>query len=260
MASKKATKTPAAVQPEAPKAPSAMDMLKAALADRPTATSVPQGGLLASVSDPAIAGATRKGKSGVVKLGMDPKVQEDASEAARIAGEIKALNALFSVRQSAMRDYGAEKRKAYNKIFRTDATTVDVPYTVEVAVDPNSDTPGRETRYVQVVCQNRYSVSAEPVLAGKETVLGGWFDKLFLTNKTKTLRPNAEELFRNILTDNGILGENLDKAMELLFEEKTEVKTVEAFETLEQEAPEAVRTFLSQSVTRVQPSLKFGDY
>lgn len=256
MASKKATKATPATQPEAPKAPSAMDALKAALTDKP-ATSVPQGGLLSSVSDPAIAGATRKGKSGVVKLGLDPKILENASEAASLAGEIKKLTALFSVRQSAMRDYGADKRKAYNKIFRTDATTVDVPYTVEVPKDENSDTPGRETRYVQVVCQNRYSVSKDPILAGKDTVLGPWFDKLFLTDKTKTLRPNAEELFRNILTENGILGENLEKAMQLLFEEKTEVKTVEAFEALEQEAPEAVRTFLSQSVTRVQPSLKF---
>ena len=258
MASKKATKaTPAVtVQPEAPKGPSAMDMLKAAIADKPTPGVVPQG-LGSSISDPAIAGATRKGKSSVVKLGVDPSILEDAREAASLTSEIKKLTALFSVRQAKMRDYGASKRKAYNKVYRTDITTVDVPYTVEVPNDQNSDTPGHETRFVQVVCANKYSVSDDPVLAAKDTVLAGWFEKLFSTEKTKVLKPDAETLIRKILSDNGIPEESMQKAMDLLFEEKTKVSTVEAFEAIEQEAPEEVRTFLAQSVTRQQPSLKF---
>lgn len=260
MASKKATKATPAVttQPEAPKAPSGMDFLKAAIADKPTPGVVPQG--LGTISDPAIAGAVRKGKSSVVKLGLDPSILEDAREAASLTGEIKKLTALFSVRQAKMRDYGASKRKAYNRVYRTDITTVDVPYTVEVQDDQNSDTPGRETRFVQVVCANKYSVSDDPILAAKDTVLAGWFEKLFNTERTKVLKPDAETLIRKILSDNGIPEESMQKAMDLLFEEKTKVSTVEAFEALEQEAPEEVRTFLSQSVTRQQPSLKFGDH
>ncbi len=258
MASKKAaTKaaTPAVQPAEAPKAPSGMDFLKAAIADKPVPGVVPQG--LGPVSDPAIAGAVRKGKSSVVKLGLDPSIQEDAREAASLTSDIKKLTALFAVRQTKMRDYGAEKRKAYNKVFRTDVTTVDVPYTVEVPNDQDSATPGRETRFVQVVCQNRYSVSSESVLAAQDVVLGTWFDRLFLTERTKVLKPDAETLIRKILADNGIPEESMQKAMDLLFEEKTEVKTVEAYEALEQEAPEEIRAFLSQSVTRVAPSLKF---
>ncbi len=237
------------------KATPAMDALKAAISDKPSASSVP--GSFVTTSDPAISGAVRKGKSGVVKLGADPKVLKDAAEAAGYFSEISKLSALFAVKQATLRDYGAEKRKAFNKLFKTDATTVEVPYTVGVPVDQNSQTPGRETRYVQICCTNRYSVAKEPILAGRTTVLGEWFGKLFNLEKTKTLRPNAEELFRNILTENGILGENLDKAMELLFEETETVKTVDAYEALEQEAPKEVRAFLAQSVARQNPSIKF---
>lgn len=258
MVSKKAKKAISAAQPEAPKSPSGIDFLKAAIADKSAPGVVPQG--LGPISDPAIAGAVRKGKSSVVKLGLDPSILEDAREAASLTGEIKKLTALFAVRQTKMRDYGSEKRKAYNKVYRTDITTVDVPYTVEVANDQNSDTPGRETRFIQVVCANKYSISEEPVLAAKDTVLAGWFEKLFNMEKTKVLKPDAEGLIRKILSDNGIPEENLEKAMDLLFEEKTKVSTVEAYEAVEQEAPAEIRTFLAQSVTRYQPQLKFGDY
>jgi len=257
--SKKKTSAPA--KQEAPPAqPSGLDMLRAAITTPdPSAapTSVPTNSALASyMADPAIAGATRKGKSGVVKLGFDPKIAKEAREAAQIAGQIKTLSALFKVSQASMREYGADKRRVYNKAYRTDVTTVDVPYTVEVPQDANSDTPGHETRYVQVVCQNKYSVQGEAVLSAKEE-LGGWFDKLFTVTETKSLRPNAEELFRKILIDQGIKDDNLEKAMDLLFETKKKVDTVEAYESLEQEAPQVVRTMVSQNVTRVEPSLKF---
>lgn len=253
MASKKAAKQTTAT--ETPKPPTGIDFLKAAIADKPE-QSVPQGMGL-SISDPAISGATRKGKSSVVRLGADPAVLEDAREAASLTREIKRLGALFSVRQTKLRDYGADKRKVYNKVYKTDITTVDVPYTVEVAADDDSPTPGRETRYVQVVCSNKYSVSAEPVLAAKDEALKGWFDKLFNTEEEKVLKPDAEVLIRKILADNGLPEESMQKAMDLLFEKKVKVSTVESYEALEQEAPETVRAFLAQSVTRQQPSLKF---
>jgi len=261
MASKKATAVKTAraqAQAEEPaKGPSAIDLLKAAIADKPE-QSVPQG-LGLSISDPAIAGATRKGKSGVVKLGADPAILEDAREAASLTAEIKRLTVMFSVRQTKVREYGTEKRKAYNKFYKTDVTTVDVPYVVEVPSDGDSATPGRETRFIQVVCSNKYSVAAEPVLAAKDEALKGWFDKLFNVETQKVLRPDAEVIIRKILADNGIPEESMQKALDLLFEEKKKVSTVEAYEAIEEGAPEEVRAFLAQSVTRQQPSLKFPD-
>ena len=249
-------KKTAAAEPTvtAPAKPSALAALKAAISDKPSGSIVSTIGL--GLSDPAIAGATRKGKSGAVLLGADPKILEDAAEAAKIVGEIKTHEALFKTKQSVLRDYGAEKRAAYNRAFRTDVTTVNVPYIVNVPSDSESATPGRETRHIQITCQNKYSVSQEPILKGDE-ILGEYKAKLFNIDEEKVLKPASEDLFRGILEELGITGEKLEKSMEALFETKKKVTTVENYESLEKEAPEAIRAFLSQSVTRQQPSLRF---
>jgi len=256
MATKK-TKTATAETP-AP-AFGALAALKAAITDGPSVVPT-NSALTAEMRDPAIAGAVRKGKgkgSSVVTLGADPEILADAAEAADIRKQMDKLSTLFETKQSRLRDYGAEKRKVYNKLFHTDITTVEVPYTVEVPVNDESETPGRETRVVQVICSNKYSVAAEPVIKGDEA-LGEWKEKLFTFEKTKVLRPNAEAIFRGILEEQcGLKDEALEKAMALLIEEQTKVSTVEAYESLEQTAPDQVRAFLSQTVTRQKPGLKF---
>lgn len=252
----KKTKTAAEPEVTAPAKPSALAALKAAIAPAAAGSASVNTALASGLTDPAIAGASRKGKSGAVQLGADAKILADASEAAKIMGEIKTLEALFATKQSILRDYGLEKRNAYNKVFRTDVTTVNVPYTVNVPSESESDTPGRETRYIQITCSNRYSVAGEPILKAKED-LGEWFGKLFNLEEAKVLRPNAEELFRGILEEQGIVGDALAKAMDALFETKQKVSTVEAYESLEQVAPEEIRSLLSQVVSRSAPSLKF---
>lgn len=247
------TTTPAV---ETQSKPSALAALKLLTADKPTGSVDVNPAFSGGISDPAIAGATRKGKSGAVQLGFDPKIQEAAKEAARITGEIKTLQAIFATKQTELRDYGAEKRTDYNRIFRADITTVNVPYVVNVPSDSDSDTPGRETRCVQVICSNKYSVAADSILKGDE-VLGEWKGKLFNIEETKVLKPDAEALFRGILQEQGIVDEALEKAMSILFEKKETVSTVEAYEALEQTAPQPIRDFLAQSVTRNKPGLKF---
>lgn len=256
MASKKQSKTETKAPVAAPAGLSAIAALKAAVSEPVVAAGAGSLAIAAEMSDPAIAGASRKNKSSVVTLGADPKILSVASEAAEIKVQMAKLSALFQSKESALRDYGKDKRKAYNRLFRTDITTVSVPYSVEVPRSDDSPTPGRETRYVQVICSNKYSVAAEPVIKGDEA-LGEWKAKLFNFETTKVLKPNAEEIIRNVLSESGIQGEALEKAMNLLLEEKTKVSTVEDYERLEQEAPETVRAFLAQTVTRQHPGLKF---
>ncbi len=257
MASKKQSKVTETTAPAAaPSGLSAIAALKAAVSEPVVSATAGSMAIAAEMSDPAIAGASRKNKSSVVTLGADPKILSVAAEAAEIRVQMAKLTTLFQSKESQLRDYGKEKRKAYNKLFRTDITTVSVPYSVEVPRTDDSATPGRETRYVQVICSNKYSVAAEPIIKGDEA-LGEWKGKLFNFETTKVLKPNAEEIIRNVLSESGIQGEALDKAMNLLLEEKTKVSTVEDYERLEQDAPEPVRAFLAQTVTRQQPGLKF---
>lgn len=232
--------------------PSALEALKA-LANKRAAPTVSN--LSAEVNDPAIAGAKRD--KNTVKLGFDPTITEQAQHAAALRAALKKAEAEFEIAQAEMRDYGAQKREAYNNIFKTNVTTVSVPYLVECPVDEVSDTPGRETRYVQVICSNKYSVQTDAILALERDMEPEVFGKLFTKETTKTLKPNAEQLVRDLLGELGLQGEELENSMNSLFDTTTKVKTTEGYEQEIKQAPEPVRMVLSQTVTRVSPGLKF---
>jgi hypothetical protein len=238
------------------KKPSALDNLRALSAKKPTSTTSP---LSIQTNDPAIAGATRdKGsKSSTVKLGFDPSVAEKAAYAAGLKAALEKAEADFEISQAEMRDYGKDKRDVYNDTFKSNVTTVCVPYTIEVPNDQNSDTPGRETRYVQVICTNRYSVQVETVLNNRET-LGDLYEKLFVEEHTKILKPNAESLIRDLLGEMGLKGDELENSMQTLFDEKVKVSTQEHYETEVKKASDEIRALLAQAVTKVSPGLKFS--
>jgi hypothetical protein len=224
---------------------SALDSLRA-LAQKKPAASAPS--LTVQVTDPAIAGAKRD--KNTVKLGFDPNFHEKAAYGAKLKVALDRATSDFEIVQAELRDYGREKRRLYNETFKTTVTTVGVPFQVE--------TPdGQETKFVNVVCTNRYSVQKDMVLNNPET-MGEWQDKLFNVETVKKLKPNAEELIRNVFAELGMEGEALEGAMSSLFETEVKVTTKEDFEQLEQKAPDAVRSILSQAVTRSQPALKFG--
>jgi hypothetical protein len=236
---------------EAARKPSALETLKALSQKKPAAAGSP---LAAQTNDPAIAGAKRD--KNTVKLGFDPGIAEDALNAATLREALERAKADFEVCQARMRDYGRDKRKLYNDTFKADVTTVCVPYSVEVPGGGDGATPGRETRFVQVICTNKYSVAQETVINNKEN-LGDQYDRLFTEEVTKTLKPNAEALIRDLLGELGMHGDQLQSAMDTLFDEKVKVSARESYEQDVQRAPEDVRTLLEQAVTRVQPGLKF---
>lgn len=233
---------------------SALDALKA-LANKKVTSTAPA--LSAEMNDPAIVGAKRAGSSkNVVNLGFDPSVTEHAARTAALKSALERAKAEYEIEQAVLRDYGKQKRGLYNDLFKTNITTVCVPYTSEVPNDENSDTPGRETQYVQVVCTNRYSIERDTVLSLEEKIGPEVFEKLFVKDTTKILKPNAEVLIRNLLEEMGLKGEMLENSMTSLFDTETTVKTAEAYEQEIKKAPEPVQVLLSQSVTRVQPSVK----
>lgn len=224
--------------------PSALAALKALGSKTPVAGQT----IAAQVNDPAIAGAKRN--KSTVSLGFDPKFADSARAAWDRKAALQRAEQDFETSQAACRDYGAEKRKLYNGTFKADVTTVQVPFTVETPA-------GHETKYVQVVCTNRYSVQKETVLNNREE-LGEHFDRLFTVEETKSLRPNAEELIRNLLTETaGLEGEALETAMSQLFETSKKVSTTEHYETEVEKTPPHLKSILEQVVTRAQPSLKF---
>ena len=200
------------------------------------------------LNDPAIAGA--KIDKNVVKLGFDPKFSEVAEMAASLKSALERAESEFATCQSLVREYGYQKRNIYNETFKSNVTTVCVPFTV--------NTPsGHETEYVQVICSNKYSVKKETVL-NNQAILGEHFDRLFTVKEEKKLRPNTEEIVRNLLTETaGLKGEELENAMESLFETEKKISTTENFESEERKLPDALRTILKQAVSRSQPGLKF---
>jgi hypothetical protein len=223
---------------------SALDALRALAQKKPTAQSP---SLTAQVTDPAIAGAKRD--KNTVKLGVDPSFTERAAYGSKLKAALERATSDFEVIQAELRDYGRDKRRVYNDTFKTSITTVQVPYSVETPEGP-------ETKFVQVICSNKYSVQKDVVLNNQDS-LGEWKDKLFQVDTTKKLKPNAEELIRGIFADLGMQGEELENAMGSLFETETKVSTREDFEQQEAQAPAEVRGILSQAVTRAQPGLKF---
>lgn len=203
--------------------------------------------LSAQNSDPAIAGAKRD--KNTVKLGFDPGFNERAAYGAVLKHALERATSDFEIIQSELRDYGKGKRGVYNDAFKANVTTVCVPF--------NVDTPaGPETKYVQVICSNKYSVVKDMILNNDEA-LGEWRDRLFTTEITKKLKPNAEELVRNLLSEMGLQGDELEASMGALFDTESKVSTREDFEQQSAAAPPEVRAILEQAVTRAQPGLKF---
>jgi len=236
----------------APTKPSALDALRA-LSKKAPAPETPA--LSTQITDPAIAGATRV--KDTVKLGFDPQIAEHARHAASLKEAMDRATAEFAVEQAKMRDYGKNKRDLYNSTLKCDVTTVCVPYSVEVSGNGDGSTPGRETRYVQVICTSKYSVQQDTVLR-LEPALGPDFKKLFTKEETKVLKPNAEELIRQILTEAGLTGEDLDNSMDTLFETVVKVTANKSFEhDIRTISNPEVRFAVEQAVTRQQPGLKF---
>lgn len=198
----------------------------------------------ASAQDLAIQGATRAGN--VVKLGSDPSVKDRAALAASLKLTLEKAEEEFSVLQAEIRSYGKDKRDVYNDTFKSSVTTVAVPYA-----------DGEDTKWIQVVCTNRYSVQKDIILNNQDK-FGGHFGKLFNVETTKKLKPDSELLIKNLLSELGLNGNELDEAMGKLFDVEHKVTTKEDYETVSREVTEeGLKTILSQAVTRAQPALKF---
>lgn len=237
-------------------APSALEALKAlAKKEKAPAGSVASK-LVTDTNDPAIAGAKRGKSKTTVTLGLDPSFTDKAREAAQLKEALVSAQAAFKALEGEVREYGAGKRDKYNEAFKCDLTTVEVPYLVEVPVQDGSDTPGREQRVVQVICSNKYSVAQDTVL-GIEEDLGDLFPRLFDKKEEKVLKPNAEELIRNLLGELGIQGDELENSMAALFETNVSVSATKDYEKEIKKAPEDVQSVLSQAVKRAAPGLKF---
>lgn len=204
----------------------------------------------AQVNDVAILGATRDGKSkSVVKLGLDPEFTVTAEHAARVKENLARAEQEFEIYQGQLRDYGIEKRRLWNSTYKDVITTVCVPYEV--------DTPeGKERKFVQVTCSNKYSVRQETVLQLKDD-LGDTYSRLFTEKEEKVLKPNCEEIVRGLLKEMGLDGEELENSMSSLFDTKLKISTTERYEQESEKLPEDVRRILDQAVTRSAPALKF---
>ena len=224
--------------------PSALDALRSLGKKTTVAASSP---IAVQSNDPAIAGA-RKDKNTVI-LGFDPGVAEDASYASKLHEALERAESEFAISQARMRDYGIAKRALYNDTFKANVTTVKVPYTFETPT-------GTETAYVAVVCTNKYSVSKDQILNNRH-LFGNDYDRLFVEERCKKLKPNAEDLIRGVFEQVGLAGDELENAMESLFEEEVKVKTSENYEVESKKLPVDVQAVLGQAVTRSQPGLKF---
>jgi hypothetical protein len=239
---------------EAAKKVSALDKIKALSKKAPA--EAPTANLAGDLGDPAIAGAKRN--KNTVTLGLDPEVTEDAQYCAELKAALDTAKAQFEVYQSKLRDYGAGKRVKYNDAFKADVTTVQVPYLVEVADgDGTEATPGREEKVVQVICTNKYSVAANTVLQLQKEMAADTFGRLFKIEESKVLKPNAEDLVRDLLTEMGIEGEELDTAMDRLFETKVKVTASKDYEQEIKKVDDSVQQILEQAVVRQAPALKF---
>jgi len=237
---------------------SALDTLKKLASKKAVDDSAAASALTTQLQDPALAGAHRD--KNVVKLGFDPAIASKAQEAAELKAALEEAEARFAMVQVDMRKYGADKRNLYNDTFKADVTTVAVPYSVEVPACEDSATPGRETRFVSVVSTNRYTCQKETVLQLRDsaTIPATDFSKLFVVEETKKLKPNAEELVRGILTEAGMVGDDLESAMLTLFDTEVKVSASKDYEKRIKEVDDATRTLLSQCVKRVEPALKFA--
>lgn len=244
---KKAAK--ANLKQEAPKPGAALAALQALGARKPAPAGSPT--IVQSLTDPAMQGATKKGS--VVHLGLDPSFADRAKTAAELHAALEDAQAAFAVLQSECRDYGAKKRVAYNDLFNADVTTVCIPYEVD---DPSAP-DGKGKKYVQAVCTNKYSVQQD-VIQGSKEALGEYYDRLFEEVTTRTLKPNAEDLLRNLFMEQfGMSEEQVNATLDGLRDVKVTVTAKEDYEKQSRNVPEAVKTILDQGVKRQQPSLRF---
>jgi hypothetical protein len=193
--------------------------------------------------DPAIAGAKRE--KTIVKLGVDSQITDSVTQAVRLKALLDKHQEEFTVHQETLREYGKDKRDLYNDTFKAEVATVAIPYE-----------ESGETRYVQVVCSNRYSV-AKNIILNNQQELGSWFPQLFTVETTKKLKGDSENLIRNLLGELGLAGTELDTAMDSLFETEQKVSTVPGYETISKTVPAPVKSILDQAVTRASPALKF---
>jgi hypothetical protein len=203
-----------------------------------------------TVNDVAIKGAKRIKTT--VHLGLDMEFQGTARKAAEAHEVMERAKSEFEIYQAQVRDYGAEKRLVWNDTFKANDTTMAVPYEVEVVGG------GKEVRTVQVVCTNKFSVRDESIKQIRGD-LGDAFPRLFEESVEKVLRPNCADLMKGILKDAGLPEEEVDSAMESLFETKTKIKTAKNYEQEVKRVPDGVRAILDQAVTRSAPALKFGE-
>ncbi len=220
---------------------SAIEVLKAMVPKKPDPVQIQ----ISQISgDPALRNAQRE--KNVVKLGMDPSIEERAAYAAELKVALEKAQSDFEAVQGDLRQYGKDKRKAYNDAFKANITTVAVPY------EDNGD-----TRHVQVICTNRYTVQKDVILNNKET-LGQDFDRLFNVETTKRLKADGESLLRKLLVEVGISPESTDAVINQLVETDYKVSAVEDYEQkVDSVVNPAAKDVLSQAVSRVSPALKF---
>lgn len=205
-------------------------------------------------ADPALEGA--KLAKNVVLLGLDPTVTRIAARAVKLIAILKDRQEMFARVQRELRTYGKAKRDGYNALMRRDVTTVSIPYFARVPIDPESETPGRELRYVQVVCTSRYSVTKDTVLR-MEAELGEAFKKLFVKSEERVLKPDSLGLFKQILKDLGVPQDKIAPTMDVLFETNVSVCANDNYEAEHKKLPEKTRAILDTAVIRQQPGLKF---
>ena len=207
-----------------------------------------------TLGDPSLNGAKRV--KNAVELNPDPEIEESAAKAAILKAELDKKDAEYKILQAVLRDYGAKKRVLFNRVYKTDVTTVSVPYRVEVPIDPNSETPGVETQRVQVICTNKYSVAQDSVKELKPS-LGANYGRLFVEETEKVLKSDGEAMIRKVFEELGLNSDEVDTVMEQFFDVTVTVKTTDSYEKEFDKLPENVRDVLNHSVTRVQPGIKF---
>lgn len=201
-----------------------------------------------TVNDVAVAGAKREKTT--VKLGFDPDFAPVAKHAAAAKSALDRAEAEYAGYQAQVREYGWNKRCLWNETMRADDTTVAIPYEMETPT-------GVEKQWVQVICTNKFSTRAETVLALKPD-LGDSYDRLFVEERVKVLKPNCEEIVRGLLGELGMNGDELETAMSSLFEEKVKVNTTKAYEKEVKLVSPALQQILDTAVSRSSPAVKFN--
>lgn len=207
-----------------------------------------------TLGDPSLNGAKRV--KNAVELNPDPEIEESAAKAAILKAELDKKDAEYKILQAVLRDYGAKKRVLFNRVYKTDVTTVSVPYRVEVPIDPNSETPGVETQRVQVICTNKYTVAQDSVKELKPS-LGANYGRLFVEETEKVLKSDGEAMIRKVFEELGLSPNEVDSVMGQFFDVTVTVKAADSYEKEFNKLPENVQDVLNHSVTRVQPAIKF---